>query len=504
MSKFDEVLKSKTISSKLPSAPSAHPQKSSAVTTPPVSLSHSGTVLSAPLLASIDPHPSGSAPAPRKWPELPQLAQHQRLDLKRIRDPLEKLYLPFVLLPTLIIVVILTVVAIQNLRIFLQITAIFLVLGLFLWISWKLLFVSILGNSIKISSSQYSQIFRLVNEASELLGIEPPTIFIMQGHGLFEVFVAKCFSRRGFVILTSNLVDDLTERGSSRELMFYIGRQLGLLACGYFRFWLFKHLLGQFAFLFHPAWERRCHLTADRLGLLVAGDLYAAEQALITITAGCSVAPNTNMIAIREQRTELFEDVWAWLHLAFSNYPYMVDRIARLREFALQAAREGVQANAPIAVGSLPITHARIRALPLMVIHGHDGKARLELENFLFRRFPHVSPIAMVVEMASAASLPEKFEELAGEVHGAVALLTPDDLAAATRDGKISPRARQNVIMEIGWMWGRLGRRRCLMLMQGDVEMPSDLSGVEVHRYRDSPVECSEMLRDFIEALQAR
>jgi hypothetical protein len=100
----------------------------------------------------------------------------------------------------------------------------------------------------------------------------------------------------------------------------------------------------------------------------VAGDLYAAEQALITITAGCSVAPNTNMIAIREQRTELFEDVWAWLHLAFSNYPYMVDRIARLREFALQAAREGVQANAPIAVGSLPITHARIRALPLMVI----------------------------------------------------------------------------------------------------------------------------------------
>jgi hypothetical protein len=359
------------------------------------------------------------------------------------------------------------------------------------------------GELHKISSNQYPQIFRLVNEASEVLGIEPPTVLIMQGHGLFEILVAKRFSRRGFIILTSNLVDDLTERRSSRELMFFIGRQLGLVACGFFRFWFFTHLLGQFSLFFHAAWERRCHLTADRLGLLVAGDLYAAEQALVTITSGSSVAPNTNMMAIKEQRTELFEDMWAWLHLAFSNYPYMIDRITRLREFALQAAREGVQANAPVAVGALPITHGRIRALPLMVIHGHGGNARLELENFLFRRFPHVSPVAMIVEMTSAASLPEKFEELAGEVRGAVALLTPDDLVAAARDGKVGSRARQNVIMEIGWMWGRLGRRRCLMLMQGEVEMPSDLSGVEVHRYKDSPIECSEMLRDFIDALGA-
>jgi hypothetical protein len=44
-------------------------------------------------------------------------------------------------------------------------------------------------------------------------------------------------------------------------------------------------------------------VTADRLGLLVAGDLYAAEQALLIITAGSGMAANTNLRAIKEQRT---------------------------------------------------------------------------------------------------------------------------------------------------------------------------------------------------------
>ena len=87
----------------------------------------------------------------------------------------------------------------------------------------------------------------LVKEASDILGIVPPDVFVMQGHGFFEVLVAKYFSRRGVMILMSNLVDDLTERGSSRELMFFIGRQLGLIATGFFRWWVVKHTLGQFA-----------------------------------------------------------------------------------------------------------------------------------------------------------------------------------------------------------------------------------------------------------------
>ena len=85
-----------------------------------------------------------------------------------------------------------------------------------------------------------------------------------------------------------------------------------------------------------------------------------------------------------------------------------------------------------------------------------------------------------------------------------MAILTPDDIAVTARTNLQSSRARQNVIVEVGWFWGRFGRGRCLLLVRGDVELPSDLSGVEVHRFTTSPAECSEVVRDFISELESK
>lgn len=51
-------------------------------------------------------------------------------------------------------------------------------------------------------------------------------------------------------------------------------------------------------------------------------------------------------------------------------------------------------------------------------------------------------------------------------------LLTPDDIWGEKR------RARQNVILELGYFVGRLGRPRVCALHKPDVEMPSDWAGV--------------------------
>jgi hypothetical protein len=40
------------------------------------------------------------------------------------------------------------------------------------------------------------------------------------------------------------------------------------------------------------------------------------------------------------------------------------------------------------------------------------------------------------------------------------------------------PRARQNVLLELGYFVGRLGRSRVRALMRGDMEVPSDFGGV--------------------------
>jgi predicted nucleotide-binding protein len=76
----------------------------------------------------------------------------------------------------------------------------------------------------------------------------------------------------------------------------------------------------------------------------------------------------------------------------------------------------------------------------------------------------------------------EKFEDYS-DVRYAVVLLTPDDVGASQNDlDDLLPRARQNVIFELGFFIGALGRERVCALhkgdLQGEIEIPSDFSGV--------------------------
>lgn len=43
---------------------------------------------------------------------------------------------------------------------------------------------------------------------------------------------------------------------------------------------------------------------------------------------------------------------------------------------------------------------------------------------------------------------------------------------------ELLPRARLNVVSELGFFIGKLGRERVCALYKGEVEMPSDFSGV--------------------------
>jgi predicted nucleotide-binding protein len=134
-----------------------------------------------------------------------------------------------------------------------------------------------------------------------------------------------------------------------------------------------------------------------------------------------------------------------------------------------------------------------------LIIHGHDDRNLFALKDLLQSKLRLPEPVVMAQQMVPGASLPEKFERLAARVGFAVALLTPDDVGALA-GADLRPRARQNVLVEIGWFWGRLGRDRILLLVKEQVEWPSDLEGVEFYRFRNGVEEVSEKVRDFFEA----
>lgn len=431
---------------------------------------------------------------------LPILAAGQRLDVNQIRDGRENFYLAFVWAANIVCLLSLAIVGYFSPEVLAVILFYAALIALVLWISWKLTFAMVCGHGIEVGPNQYPQIYQIVKHAAELLQVPVPTILILQGHGVFELFVAKRFTRRGLILITSNMLDEFVKRPTSREFMMFIGRQLGHIKAGHFRLWFFKDVIGLAALFFHSAWWRRCHLTADRIGLLVAGDINAAQQALTIITVGARSAPGINIDQVVEQRTKLFESFWAWLQLGISTYPYMVDRITRLQRWACELGLEP-RPN----VGVIQLEHESLRPIPLLVIHGHDRLALLELKDYLHTEFPQIAPRLMVAETVGALSLPEKFEHVASDARGAIALVTPDDIAAAAAESFEAQRqfrARQNVVVEVGWIWGRLGRKRCLLLVRGNVEMPSDLSGIDCHAYMQSPRECAEVVRSFVTFLQ--
>jgi len=113
----------------------------------------------------------------------------------------------------------------------------------------------------------------------------------------------------------------------------------------------------------------------------------------------------------------------------------------------------------------------------VFVVHGHDGETKESVARFLEKLGLH--PIILHEQPNQGRTLIEKFETSSKSVAFAVVLLTPDDVGSATdKPTDLHPRARQNVILELGYFMGRLSRTRVCALYKGGVELPSDFQGV--------------------------
>jgi len=136
----------------------------------------------------------------------------------------------------------------------------------------------------------------------------------------------------------------------------------------------------------------------------------------------------------------------------------------------------------------------------LLLIHGR-GADRSVLAEWLRTKLGLADLLIMQEEFGAGRTLPEKLESLAAQADGAIAIATPDDLGGLVESGQQGLRARQNVWLEIGWIWGRLGRNKVVVLRKGDIELPSDLYGLEYYSYRESPLEVTESVRAFVRQL---
>jgi len=122
----------------------------------------------------------------------------------------------------------------------------------------------------------------------------------------------------------------------------------------------------------------------------------------------------------------------------------------------------------------------------VFVVHGHDDGTKEMVARFL-RTLLGIEPIILHEQPNQGLTIIEKFESHAKNTDFAVILFTPDDKGyLANNSDEVKFRARQNVILELGFFMGKLGRQRVCVLNKGNVEVPSDLSGILYHLIDDA------------------
>ncbi len=118
----------------------------------------------------------------------------------------------------------------------------------------------------------------------------------------------------------------------------------------------------------------------------------------------------------------------------------------------------------------------------VFVVYGHDATACDQLE-LVLRRLD-LDPFVLGNTSGGGLTIIEALErEIVSPAKGnrfGIVLLTPDDMGFRQEDGQANaePRARQNVVMEMGMLIAAFGRPRVAILKKGHVEVPSDASGI--------------------------
>jgi predicted nucleotide-binding protein len=113
----------------------------------------------------------------------------------------------------------------------------------------------------------------------------------------------------------------------------------------------------------------------------------------------------------------------------------------------------------------------------VFIVHGHDEKIREAVARFVGQL--DLKAIILHEQPNAGRTIIEKLEDSSSDVKFAIVLLTSDDVGSSKdKSSELKPRARQNVIFELGLFIGKLGRKNVCVLYEKEVEILSDYQGV--------------------------
>lgn len=189
---------------------------------------------------------------------------------------------------------------------------------------------------------------------------------------------------------------------------------------------------------------------------------------------------------------------------SLKEYAYDVSDFYRIKTRELESIKERLplfstrKAAATGAEDRVPIGKR------IFIVHGHDEGAKQTVARFLENLDLEV--VILHEQADKGKTIIEKLEANSSDVDigYAVVLLTPDDRGSSVSKANrtkprlpLRPRARQNVILELGYFIGKLGRERVRALYVDGVELPSDYQGVLYTKFDNTGAWRFELAREI-------
>jgi len=135
----------------------------------------------------------------------------------------------------------------------------------------------------------------------------------------------------------------------------------------------------------------------------------------------------------------------------------------------------------------------------VFIIHGKEVSLADELHRILNEH--EIGSVILQNQPNDGRTVLEKLEEEGfNKTDYAIAIVTPDDIGGLNGTGIVKSRARQNVILEIGAFIMK-DRNKICILKKGEIEIPSDISGIAYHRFNNKIEEVSRsVLKELAKA----
>lgn len=205
-----------------------------------------------------------------------------------------------------------------------------------IWVGLQITKASLTANAVKVSKTSFPEIHRTLEEVRHTLGYDKPVDVYVVNEGTVNAFLARFF-RTKYIVLNSELVEDMIQQHSLLQMKWVLARFVGALKVKHDKLVVFRVIIEgieklQIFNVFLLPYERAIQYSGDQIGLAVCGDLDQSMIAFQKFMVGNTLSKHVNLEGVLEQERQMGH--FAKFAQLFSTHPHVVSRYVNLLRFA--------------------------------------------------------------------------------------------------------------------------------------------------------------------------